>query len=277
MQDELQENPELNEPELLAQEGESFEDQQDVDRQDDEPEGDSIEASEDQGSDLAPEITPKAQKAINKQHRRFREEERKRIALERELEAIKAKEAEALSATADIVVPPMPDQWDDDYEAKIAEREKAIIESAKQAERLAAREASEAQKKQALEAQKAKQMQEQSDRFFSNGKAAGISEADLSAAAGVVANSGISPDVANYLIGDEKGAELTAYLADESNTMDLYELVDASPIAAAEKLIELKGRLQPTAKRETIKPASRVEGKSRPDSGMRFAQGAKFE
>lgn len=179
------------------------------------------------------EFTPEQQeifnKAIGKKTFEMREAERK---LEAERAERMRMEAELAKFKAPVVeVPPMPDPYSDNYEEKVRQRDEAI----------ALRAAYNAQQEQYKQAQAYQQQQEAIRRqqeleesvtaYKANAVKLGVKQEELAQAAQTVANYGINEDLALAIIGDEHGALITTYLA--NNMTDLDKVVRMSPIQAA--------------------------------------------
>ena len=80
-----------------------------------------------------------SQRQVNKQHRKYRDEERARKRVEAEAEQLR-KELEDIKAKQEAVeVPPVPDPYSDDFAQKLEERERAISRKAEQDARPSAR------------------------------------------------------------------------------------------------------------------------------------------
>jgi len=67
--------------------------------------------------------------AINKQHRKFRDEERDHTATKADWAKDKALLAQYQSQEQQHVIPEVPDSFDDDYDSKMAVRDQAIRDS----------------------------------------------------------------------------------------------------------------------------------------------------
>lgn len=198
------------------------------------------EPSEEAGAELAPatEGQDKAQDAvqaaINRQHAKYREEERKRIALEKELEEARKELESAKSSVGAIDIPPIPDAWDEDFDEKIAARDRALLRKAEQdalfkveeAKRAAARSNAE----QAEQERVAKLVGDYDKRIVKLGLDAG----EVKQAVDTIVSYGISKDLGEYILGDEDGPLITKYLAE--NPVELDELRSMPPIAAAMRI-----------------------------------------
>lgn len=234
-QDETLENDDL---EHLADEDEQsgIEDEQSGDEESGEGEGQAPADSQD-----ADEVDP-VQKAINKQHYKYREEERKRLAAEEELKKAQEELARYRPDPNTVEIPPMPDAWDEDYDAKIQAREAAIQKKAQLDYQAQVRQDEEFKQQQEAQLRQQRAMQEKLEKYADRATKQGIKEADLVVAANKVADAGVSPHVADFLLTSEDGPTLTAYLADERNTLELYDLAQMNPIEVGMKLTEIRAK-----------------------------------
>ena len=218
------------------------------------------------------------QKAINKQHRKYREEERKRLEVEAELKAAQERLSE-LEKPGEIQIPPMPDAWDENFEQKVKERDEAILQKARADAIRQAEEdrAFQLQQEQQLNEQRA--MEEKVKSYSKRASEQGIKDADLAVAGARVAESGISPEVADFLLTDSDGPMMVAYLADEANTLELYELANLPPIVAGVKLNEI--RQKAAAMKEPApsapEPPETISGKGHIETESPLLSGATFE
>ena len=169
-------------------------------------------------------------KAMHERTFRLREAERKleaerqeRIRYEQELERLKAPAIE---------VPPMPDDpFAEDYQVRLTNWQQAV-------QLKAAHDARQEQIKQAQalqQQQEANRRQQEIEQNVANYKAnatkLGVKQEELVMAAQTVANYGINEDLVLAIIGDDHGALITTYLA--NNIDDLDRVVRMSPIQAA--------------------------------------------
>lgn len=195
------------------------------------------EPSEEAGAELAPatEGQDKAQDAvqaaINRQHAKYREEERKRIALEKELEEAR-KELESAKASKGIIeVPPIPDAWDEDFDEKIAARDKALLRKAEQDALFKAEEAKQSAARKSAEQAEQERMAKLVGDYDKRIVKLGLDAGEVRRAVDTVVSYGISNDLGEFLLGDADGPLITKYLAD--NPLELDELRGMSPITAA--------------------------------------------
>ncbi len=240
-----------------------------------EPENNGIEATSEQAeSDLAPDIKQESvQKAINKQHAKFREEERKRKELEKQLEELKAK----IPSEPEPEIPEMPDQYDDNYDQKLKEwQEKvhqAAVYKANQELKLKAEQAE--QRK--LEEAKQREMQERIDKYSKRAEEAGIPSDQLQINGEIVASAGIAPDVAVFLLEDAQGAEIVNYLATNPDVLE-----DIAGMPTHKAIIKLHSDVRQNVKAdvknvtEAPEPVKGVQGKNY-DTTSDLIKGATFE
>ena len=235
--------------------------------------------SEEQASEVV--NNEAVQKAIDRQHRKFRDEERRRMELEKELEENRAKLAQYEKDTSEIVVPPMPDQWDEDYDEKIRIREAALVKKAQADYDKQAKQDADfrAQQEAQLKAQQAQQ--EMLEGYAKRAEEQGIKEQDLIVAANRVADIGVDPAIATFLLTDKDGPLITAYLADSRNTVELHEIATMSPVAFGEKIAELRQKSTSLRKNSSDAPPpvdDVVNSGGKPDLENRpMIAGAKFE
>jgi multidrug efflux pump subunit AcrB len=177
------------------------------------------------------EFTPEQQaifdRTIGDKVRKQREAERNAEQVRQELERVRA----MLPKDSRPDVPSMPDPYDEDFAQKVAARDKALTNAAAWDMRQAMAE------HQRLE-QATRQQQEQQqalsrsvETYSKRATAFGIKADELAAAGQAVANYGISQDLASFILADDKGPLITAYLA--RNPLELDALQGMSPLQAA--------------------------------------------
>ena len=174
------------------------------------------------------------QAAINKQHAKYREEERKRLQIEKEAEELRQKLQAFEGQKKEVVIPEIPDPYDDDYEAKLKARDDAILQKARQdTEQSYADQQKQAQEVARQEAQQ-KKVQESLKAFNDNTTKLGLSAEEITQASNVVGSYGVSQDIAGFLLADPEGPLMVKYLA--SNPVELDEVRHLPPMQAAIKL-----------------------------------------
>ena len=135
-------------------------------------------------------------------------------------------------------IPPLPNEYDDDFEAKVAEHVAAKT-------RQATFEASQAnylqqQQNQQEEAQRQAQAQQQQQLNAYNVKAAefGIDATELQAAENAVVSYGVGGELANHMLSDPEGPLIVKHLA--ANPTEAMALVNMSPYEQGAALAEIK-------------------------------------
>ena len=187
-------------------------------------------------------------KAIDKQHKKFREQERRANDLEKRLQDIESKRP----AVEDVVVPPIPDSWDENYEAKIRQRDEAFRRQAQNEHATAQRreeQATSERESQRAEYDRAQALQKQ---FAANTQKLGLKDDELMAAQNAVVEYGVTPDLANALLEDADGPLMVQYLA--ANPLDLYDITQASPLKAGLLLAQVKAKSAGLRKRVSAAP-----------------------
>lgn len=174
----------------------------------------------------------KNQEEVNKQHRKFRDEERLRGTestradkAEKELEELRAKNAE-------VIIPDVPDQYSDDFAEKIVERDNAITRKAElgaeETRKIEQhnREADERKTRQDADIQKKVQA------FDTHMVTLGLNPAATKEAADTVLQYGLSDNFQDILLEDPDGPLFVQYLAnnpteiEEMNGMSALQLVN---------------------------------------------------
>jgi hypothetical protein len=244
-----------------------------------------VEETAEGGAELAPaqeeepaKIDDGVQKAINKQHAKYREEERKRIQVEKEAAELKERLEKLEAAQGEVVVPPMPDQWDDDYETKMQARDEAIMRKAQQdAKSNLAVEQQTAAQEAAAQAEQERQNNLVKG-FNSRITQLGLDASEIGAAVDTVVSYGIDGALGEFILQQEDGPLITKYLA--ANPLKLDDLRNMTPINAALKISseirQAASSLKPqaTAAPDPIEP---LAGRGAGDKASPFIAGATFD
>ncbi len=163
-----------------------------------------------------------SQKSINKQHKKFRDEERGHVKTRAELDSVNQELADLKAKSADLEIPPVPDKYDDDFDQKMQVRDEAIQrKTAHDAEQGRVKEASENKEKEQADKQETA-LKERLTEFDSNMVKLGLNPAETNKAANAIADYGVSTVLEDILLEDEEGPLLVNYLA--NNPMELSEL-----------------------------------------------------
>ena len=190
---------------------------------------------------------------------KIKEAEREAERLRKELEDTKAK----LPQETRPEVPPLPDPYDDDYEAKVLQRDDTI----RQAAEFDARQ-SVLEEQQRVQAQQQEREQQEAqarvvEEYAGRATKLGVDTNRLVAAENKIVEFGIDAQLAHYILGDEAGPLIATYLAD--NLVELDNLNRMGSLNAAvriasdikQKAVSVGVKKQPTAPEpiETLKGA----------------------
>jgi len=219
-----------------------------------------------------------AQKAINKQHAKFREQERRADGLDKQLAEANEKLAAVEAEKGDVTIPPIPDPFDENYEDKIKARDDAIKHKATQ----------DAQNKSSVEKQNAdieaakekdgQRIKTLTENYDSQIVKLGLNAEDVQRAGNTVIEYGIYSDVVEHILQQEDGPLITQYLA--ANPIVLDELRNLTPIQAALKvnsdIREAASLLRPQAS-NAPDPAETLTGRGAGEVKSPLISGATFE
>lgn len=244
--------------------------------------------TEEVGAELAPASEEKHEekqgvdqdavnKAINKKHYQMKEAQREAEAARKEAEELKAK-LQTLEVGQEPSVPPIPDPYDDDYEAKVKARDDAILRKAEfdAGQKIIADQKAAAQK-QAEEAE-AKRVDSMVSSYMGNATKLGLNAAEVEKAGDVLVNNGVSQDVALFLLDDAEGPLMTQYLA--NNPIELDELASMPPMKAAIHLNSVIREKSSSLKPQVTnapEPAEVLGGNGAPEETRPNITGATFE
>lgn len=202
-----------------------------------------------------------------------REAKRETDDLRRQLEETKAKIPQQIAP----VVPTMPDQYDDDFDQRLTERDNAIRASA-QFDANARAQQETAQLTQQAEQQKALQDQAKKvETYAGRATTLGITKEELQVAGNTVGQFGIDSQVANFIMQDDQGPLITKYLSQNPMEMELLNSLD--PMSAGIRIateIKAKASALGNKQREAPNPTETLNGNGVP-AKERGPSGAKFE
>lgn len=236
---------------------------------------DEGEQNTEDGEDSTPDWM---KKKIAKQTFAQRQAERERDELKKKLEEIETKSQPVLSK-AD--VPPIPDSWDDNYEAKIRERDNIIMQNAKYEAAEAQRRQAQAEQQRKLEREQFNRRQELSETLTSNSKKLGIDKVALDKSQTILAqqiedSKKDMSRIVDRLMTDPIGGLMIQYLA--ANQLDMHDIIYASPEDAGFLLAEVKQKaalLKPKPS-SAPSPATTLSGRGSPQT-KRDDDGTTFE
>ena len=240
--------------------------------------GEQVQAESDVQVDEVELAKQKANEAFNKQYGEKKQLERD-LKLEREkLAAFEQAEREKQAAQVG-TIPPMPDAFDDDYEAKVKARDEAIIANANYNAQnqayLAQQQLTQQQAAQAKQEQINKSMQD----YTSKAVELGIKQEELQAAGSAVAGYGLSDDLVMYILADSDGPLITKHLA--ANPQEGYQLASMSPYQVGSFLdgIKTKASALKPKKTNAPAPAERLTGNGADPDASKYKnlRGTKYE
>ena len=202
------------------------------------PQGAASEEEETQpeAGEHTPEKREVNQEAVNKKFNRLTFEKhealREKEAAERRAEELERKLAEVTQTAEEVEIPPLPDSFDADYEAKMKARDEAI---AKKAQADADKAKAEAEKVAAANAaQEAiqKEMAANVAKMHESAKANGIKPEDLAKAEDIVAPYlPPGPDVARFLLEQDNADLIITHLSGSAE--ELVKISQMDPLRAA--------------------------------------------
>lgn len=220
----------------------------------------------------------KHQLDVNRQHKKFRDEERARVkeseradTAEKALEELQVKQAK-------VVIPPVPDKYSDTFEADIKERDEAI---AKQSTQDAANEVAAAERQKKDDARKTeaeKALTKRVTGFDSNMVSHGLNPVETKTAADTVIGYGISDAFQDVLLEDPDGPLFVQYLAanpvelEEMNRMSVFQLVNHMNGDIRQKALLLKPKTS-----NAPDPPLKIKGGGAPEQREDWEKGAVYE
>jgi hypothetical protein len=193
---------------------------------------------------------------INKKHRELMEERRAREALEARLQEIEAKQAPQSRPE----IPPLPDPYDEDFDAQMKARDAKILEAAKYDARQETLYQQQQQQREQQQRQKQTELETLANSYAQRAAKLNITGDMLKAAGETVAAVGISDQLAEHILQDEQGPLITTYLA--RNPGEIEALQNLTPFKAALYLEQkIKTRLSGGRKQADIPaPADTLRG-----------------
>lgn len=201
------------------------------------------------------------QKAINKQHYKFRDEERKRIELEGRVAETERKISEQQGVGQDVVIPEMPDSFDDDYDVKVKQRDEAILQKGRQDQMRQSTQDQTAVSQQEQERRDFEVTEQRNNTFMENASKLGVDTESLAASQSAVVNYGIPREVAAAIVEDDIGPLIVQHLA--ANPLDLHDLVNSEPMQSGIMFERIK------IKAASLKPKSSAAPSPSTDLGGR--------
>ena len=224
------------------------------------------------------DIEARTRKAINKQHAKYREEERKRIKAEDKAKELEDKLTAIESAKVETDIPPLPDPYDDDFEAKVKARDEAIKRKATEdAQKSIVTQQQNAQEEDAKKADQ-KRVDNLITNYTSRISTLGLSAEAVRVAGDKVVEYGISSDLAEFILKQEDGPLITQYLSE--NPIELDNLRNMTVIDGAMRINSdirnAASSLKPQAS-TAPDPAETLSGRGAGEQVHPLLKGATFE
>lgn len=218
------------------------------------------------------------QKRINVQHKKYRDEERARVAAEEKAAKLAAEIEELRVKSLDLTIPPVPDPYADDFQEQVKRRDEAIRLNAEHE----AKQARLAEQKKQEEAARASSQEEQIKAkvqgFDSNMVKHGLNPIEVKQASEMVLSYGISETFEDVLLEDPDGPLFVAYLA--KNPLEIEELKGMSTLQLVNHLngdIRQKASLLKPHTSQAPAPPLTLEGGGVPELQESWEKGAKYE
>lgn len=212
-------------------------------------------------------------KAINKQHFKMREQQRRADAAEKRLKELEDRQKPSVTVSD---VPPMPDQFDDDFERRYKQREEILQRNAAAQALEINRKEQQAISQRDRERREFEESQKVQSQFKENATKLGVDQKALSQAARVVIEYGITPELEHSIMNDPDGSLILMHLA--ANPLELSDVIESDPITAGRLLERVKAKAGSLKPKPSLAPdpPSNLGGRSAPQK-ERGPKGAKYE
>lgn len=197
---------------------------------------------------FSPEQQEIMNREIGKKTAKLREVERQAEEERQRIEQLQQKVAE-YEAPVRPDIPPPPDPYDDDYEASQKARDAAIAQAAAFDARMEAVQAQNQKAMQDYQEAQSKKIIESVQTYAGRADKLGIKPDELQIAGNKVAAFGIQDDLAQHILNDEMGPNITMYLSD--NVQELEAINGMTPLQAA---AYIETNVKPKATREPVAP-----------------------
>ena len=226
---------------------------------------------EDDEKEARVEFTPEQQAKVDEIARRaaarnlekLQEEREARQQLEAEVQKLRPQQ-QAQPGRPE--VPPMPDPFADDFDAKMQQRDEALQRATQwDAVQYLTKQHQDAQRKAKEEAEQA-ELEKTVTAYQNRARKLGIKDAELQVSGRQVAAVGMAPELVQHVLHDAQGPALTVYLANHIEELD--KIGGMSPIGAAIYIeTQIKPKLTkrvsnpPPAPLESVRGSGQREGK----------------
>ena len=240
--------------------------------------GEQVQAESIEQVDEVEVAKQKANDAFNKQYGQLKQSERDNEAQAKKIAEFEQAERERQAAQVGNI-PPMPDAFDDDFDAKVKVRDDALIAQANyNASNNAYLQQQQHSQQQAAQAQQQAQAKLEQD-FLANARSTGAKDDEITSVVNTLVQAGLSGDLGSAIMSDPDGYFIAKHLA--ANPMEAHNINAMNPILAGAKYAELKVKanaLKPKTS-STPAPATILQGNGvDPEAGKyTHIKGAKFE
>ena len=212
------------------------------------------------------------QKAINRKHAQLMAEREERSKLE-----AKIAELERRIQPKQDEIPPIPDQFDPDFDAKLAARDKAIIERTKAEYESSKADMLRRQSEIAEYERRNAELSKHVATYNAKTKEYGLDPVALEDHARTLQAYNISPEIARFILEEEKGPLLTEYLGknlEELEKVTSMSAVRAGTYISTNILPKLEGK---QAKAPIYKPTGDLSANGAVKKKERLLDGVTFE
>ena len=214
-------------------------------------------------------------KIVSEKVAKQREAERKAEEAERKAGELQA-ELDKLTKPTKPEVPPMPDQYADDFEEQYAAREQKLRELAVFEEGERQQAAYNQHQEQEAARKKAEEFTAVAESYTDRAGKLGIKAAELQEAGQQVASMGMSNEVVHHILTEDQGPAITVYLA--KNPTEADTLSRMNPMRAAVYIAtEIKPKAIESRPKVELAPAPTDSPKGGGFAGDGWAEGSGFE
>lgn len=220
----------------------------------------------------------KTNEAFNKQYGEKKQLERDLASQKAELEKLQQAERDRQAAIVGNI-PPMPDSFDDDYEAKVRARDEAIAAQASfNTQNQVYLQQQETNRQREAQA-KQNELAQLASKFTANAKELGATDEEFNSVITTLNNAGMPSDLGQVIMSDPDGYLIAKHLM--ANPIEAHEVITANPYIVGAKLVEIKSKasaLKPKTS-NAPQPATNLSGNGiDPELGQyKNINGAKFE
>lgn len=203
--------------------------------------------------------------AIDRQHAKYREEQRRRMAAEERLQQFEQGQQQYDPEPQIVNIDP----YADDIEEQVKQRDESVRAHIAWQQRQQQRQVNQQAYQQRSQAQAQQEAQQRAETYFNRAKELKVDQTELQTAINTVGQYQLGDQVAEYIMSDENGPLVTTALS--KNPVMLAELSMMQPheaILHIERNVRSKLNVQPRTSKAN-KPPTRVQGRA-PDMTDKF-------